>query len=90
VRRSARTKVATEADEVEHEHRRAIRLGEVHPIDPWPKPLAPEAPMLKEFTSRFLEYARLHVKESSYEFYAGAVSRLLSFPELASAQISKD
>jgi hypothetical protein len=57
VRRSARTKLATEAEEVEHEHRRAIRLGEVHPLDPWPKPLAPEAPMLKEFTNRFLEYA---------------------------------
>jgi hypothetical protein len=38
VRRSARTKVAMEAEEVEHEHRRAIRLGEVHPLDPWPKP----------------------------------------------------
>jgi integrase len=45
--------------------------------------------MLKEFTNRFLEYARLQVKESSFEFYAGAVSRLLSFPELASTQISK-
>jgi hypothetical protein len=41
VRRSARTKIATEAEEVEHEHRRAIRLGEVHPLDPWPKPPAP-------------------------------------------------
>ena len=36
VRRLARTQVATEADEVEHEHRRAIRLGEVHPLDPGP------------------------------------------------------
>lgn len=44
VRRSARTKIAMEAEEVEHEHRRAIRLGEVHPLDPWPKPPAPEAP----------------------------------------------
>jgi hypothetical protein len=89
VRRSARTKIETEAEEVEHEHRRAIRLGEIHPLDPWPKPPAPEAPTLKEFTNRFLEYARLQVKESSFEFYTGAVSRLLRFPELASAQISK-
>jgi hypothetical protein len=64
-------------------------LGEAHPLDPWPKPPAPEAPLLREFTNRFLEYARLHVKESSFELYAGAVSRLLRFPELASAQISK-
>lgn len=89
VRRSARTRIETEAEEVEHEHRRAIRLGEVHPLDPWPKPLAPEAPVLREFTTRFLEFARLHVKESSFEFYAGAVARLLAFPELANAQISK-
>jgi hypothetical protein len=34
IRRSARTKVAIEAEEVEHEHRRALRLGEVHPLDP--------------------------------------------------------
>lgn len=89
VRRSARTKIQTEAEEVEHEHRRAIRLGEVHPLDPWPKPPAPEAPILAEFTTRFLDYARLHVKESSFDFYAGAVARLLAFPELAKAQISR-
>lgn len=89
MRRSARTKIETEAQEVEHEHRRAIRLGDVHPLDPWPQPPAPEAPILREFTTRFLEYARLHVKESSFEFYAGAVARLLAFPEFANAQISK-
>lgn len=89
IRRSARTKIQAEAEEVEHEHRRAIRLGEVHPLDPWPKPPAPEAPILREFTTRFLEYARLHVKESTFEFYTGAVARLLAFPELANIQISK-
>lgn len=89
VRRSARTKMEIEPEEVEHEHRRAIRLGEVHPLDPWPKPPAPEVPLLREFTTRFLEYARLHVKESSLEFYAGAVARLLNFADLANAQISK-
>lgn len=89
VRRSARTKIDTEAEEVEHEHRRAIRLGEVHPLAPWPKPPAPEAPILREFTTRFLEYVRLHVKESTLEFYAGAVARLVAFSELANTQISK-
>jgi hypothetical protein len=69
VRRSART-IGSEAEEIEREHRRAIRLGEVHPLDPWPKPAAPEVPVLRQFTKRFLEYARLHVKESSFEFYA--------------------
>jgi hypothetical protein len=32
VRRSARTKVVTEAEGVEHEHGRALRLGEIQPI----------------------------------------------------------
>jgi len=89
IRRSARTKVATDAEEFEYEHRRALRLGEIHPLDSWPKPPMPEAPLLRDFSTRFLEYARLHVKESSFAFYGAAVSRLLAFPELASAQISK-
>src|SRR6185312_13506373 len=89
VRRSARTEIETEAEEVEAEHRRAIRLGEVHPLDAWPKPPEPDAPILKEFTSRFLEYARVHVKESTFEFYTGAVARLLRFADLANAQIAK-
>lgn len=89
IRRSARTKVAAEAEEVEHEHRRALRLGEVHPLDPWPKPPTPEAPLLRDFSTRFLEYTKLHVKESSFAFYAAAVSRFLASPDLANAQISK-
>lgn len=89
IRRSARTKVANEAEEVEHEHRRAPRLGEIHPLDPWPKPLKPEAPVLKDLATRFLEYARVHVKESSFTFYSRAVSRLVAFSELAHQQISK-
>jgi hypothetical protein len=42
IRRSARTRVPTEAEEVEREHRRALRLGEIHPLDPWPKPRNPK------------------------------------------------
>lgn len=89
IRRSARTKVASEAEEVEHEHRRALRLGEIHPSDAWPKPPIPEAPLLRDFCTRFLEYVSLHVKESSFAFYSAAVSRFLTFPDLACAKISK-
>jgi integrase len=58
-------------------------------LDPWPKPPTPKAPVLRDFSTRFLEYVRLHVKESSFAFYAAAVSRLLIFPDLANSQISK-
>jgi hypothetical protein len=44
---------------------------------------------LRNFSTRFLEYARLHVKESSFAFYAAAVSRFLAFADLANIQISK-
>jgi hypothetical protein len=47
IRRSARTKVSIEAEEVEREHRRALRLGEIHPLDTWPKPPNPDAPVLR-------------------------------------------
>jgi|GEM_PF-2210089 len=89
IRRSARTKIPTEAEEVEREHRRALRLGEIHPQGAWPKLPAPEAPILKEFTNRFLAYSKLHVKESSLEFYKRSVARFLAFPDLANEQISK-
>lgn len=89
VRRSARTKIAAEAEEVEHEHRRAVRLGEVHPLDPWPKPPNPVAPLLRDFAQRFLEFVRAHVKETTLVFYQGCVSRLGAFPELSGSQISK-
>jgi len=89
IRRSARTRVSFEAEEVEREHRRALRLGDVHPLDPWPKPPTPEAPLLRDFSRRFLEYVGLHVKESSFAFYAAAVSRFLASPDFANMQISK-
>ncbi|MGH9569596.1 MAG: tyrosine-type recombinase/integrase [Candidatus Angelobacter sp.] len=89
IRRSARTKVPAEAEEVEHEHRRALRLGEIHPLDAWPRPRPPEAPLLKDFVDRFLQYSQLQVKESTFGFYSKCISRLLGFPDLANAQISK-
>ncbi len=36
--KSARTQNKQDAKDAEEEHRRALRLGEIHPRDPWPKP----------------------------------------------------
>ena len=89
MRRSARTKVAIEPKRSStNTAGRSAWARFTHSIL-WPQAPAPEAPLLREFTNRFLEYARLHVKESSFEFYVGAVARLLNYPDLANAQISK-
>jgi hypothetical protein len=46
IRKSARTASLKRARDVEEEHRRALRLGTIHPADPWPapKPQAPASP----------------------------------------------
>jgi integrase len=43
IRKSARTGNKKKAGEAEDEHRRALRLGQIHPADPWPAP-KPQAP----------------------------------------------
>ena len=42
--KSARAKNRSDAKDVEDEHRRALRLGQIHPNDPWPKPAASAPP----------------------------------------------
>ncbi len=88
IRRSARTGNKRDAKDVEDEHRRALRLGEIHPLDPWPKPPAPEAPVFREFSKRFLEYAELHTKPGTHRFYEECLDRVLLFTPLADARLS--
>src|ERR1035438_1181699 len=47
IRQSAKTQNKATAKNVEEEHRRALRLGEVHPNDTWPKPAAIAPPMVR-------------------------------------------
>ena|SRR5271157_1805409 len=60
VRKSARTGNLRRAREVEEEHRRALRLGEIHPSDRWPspKPLTPQVPTVREFAEQFLGFCQ--------------------------------
>lgn len=89
VRRSAKTANKRLAREAEEEHKRAIRLGQIHPRDPWPMTPAPQAPTLEVFSKRFLEHAKLHVKPSSLTYYEVCLARLLSLRELSSESISR-
>src|SRR5438094_5018670 len=41
IRRSAKTSAKRKAEQQEEDHRTALRRGEVHPLDPFPKVEAP-------------------------------------------------
>lgn len=90
IRKSAKTGSVKKAREVEEEHRRALRLGLIHPADPWPKqePKAPEIPSLREFSKQFLAFVEVQKKAGTARFYQTGVNRLLSFSPLADALLS--
>jgi integrase len=87
VRKSARTSNVKRAREAEEEHRRALRLGLVHPADPWPKakPQTPKVPTLREFTKQFLAFVDVQKKSGTARFYKVCANRLLCFSALADA-----
>jgi len=91
VRKSARTNNIKRAREVEEEHRRALRLGLVHPADPWPKkkPQAREIPTLRDFTKQFIAYVEIQKKSGTAQFYKTCLNRVLHFSALADSLVSE-
>jgi integrase len=89
VRRPAHTTRKQEAIDTERDHRRALRLRSIHPLDPWPPAAPPQAPTLKDFSKRFDEYARLHCKPRSAQFYKDCLRRALCFHPLAEIPMSE-
>jgi integrase len=88
IRRPAHTRRQREAQNIEDEHRRALRLGQVHPLDPWPPAAPPQAPTLKDFSERFLKHIRLHAKASTATFYNTCLKRTLPFHPLSEIPMS--
>jgi integrase len=88
VDRSAHTKRRRQAEELEDEHRRALRLGQVDPLAPWPPAAPPQAPTLKDFSERFLKHVRLHAKASTAVFCETCLNRTLSFHPLSEILMS--
>jgi integrase len=86
--KSAKTRSKADAKDVEDEHRRALRLGEIHPNDPWPKPTASAPPICRAFSKDFLQYAKTHTKPGTYTFYEGCLGRLLTFAAIADAPLN--
>lgn len=86
--KSAKTQNRNDAKDVEDEHRRALRLGEIHPRDPWPKPTASAPPIFRAFAKEFLRYAKTHTKPGTHTFYEGSLGRLLTFVSIADTPLN--
>ncbi|MGA2902336.1 MAG: site-specific integrase [Candidatus Korobacteraceae bacterium] len=86
--KSARTQNKQDAKDAEDEHRRALRLGEIHPRDPWPKLSAVSPPIFRAFAREFLQYAKTHTKPGTHTFYDGCLERLLAFAAIADAPLN--
>ena len=60
--KSAKTQNRNAAKEAEDEHRRALRLGQIHPSDSWPKPTAGAPPVFRSFAKDILA-----IRQDSHE-----------------------
>ena len=83
IRQTAKTQNRNAAKDVEEEHRRALRLGEIHPNDPWPKLTTSAPPVFRAFAKEFLQYAKTHTKAGTHTFYKVCLDRLLTFAAIA-------
>lgn len=88
IRQSAKTDNKKDAKDAENEHRRALRLGEIHPNDPWPKPAASAPPVFRAFAREFLAYAETHTMPGTRTFYGVCLERILTFAAVADAPLN--
>jgi len=86
--KSARTQNKQDAKDTEDEHRRALRLGEIHPLDPLPKPTATGPPVFRTFAKDFLQFCKTHTKPGTHKFYDDCLARLLAFAAIADAPLN--
>jgi integrase len=86
--KSAKTQKRKDAEDAEDEHRRALRLGEIHPNDPWPKPAINAPPVFRAFAKEFLQFAKTHTKPGTHTFYSVCLDRLLTFAAIADTPLN--
>ena len=87
IRQTAKTQNRNAAKDVEEEHRRALRLGEIHPNDPWPKAGTIGPPIFRAFAREFLQYVKTNTKPGTHTFYSVCLDRLLTFAAIADAPL---
>jgi integrase len=90
IRQSAKTNSKAKAKDVEAAHRLALRMGQCHPNDPWPAPIAStHTPTLRAFAPEFLQHVKTNRKSGTLRFYKGGLGRLLNFTALADVALDK-
>ena len=89
IRRSAKTSAKRKAEGQEEDHRTALRRGEIHPLDPFPRVEGPALkPMtLPEYSEVVLRHVALRAKPRTLNFYKQCLERIEKFPRLAHAPI---
>lgn len=87
IRQTAKTHKRKDAEDAENEHKRALRLGEIHPNDPWPKPAVSAPPVFRAFVKEFVAYTKTHTKPGTHTFYDVCLDRLLTFAAIADAPL---
>jgi len=86
--RSAKTRNKEAAKDLQDKHRLALRAGDIHPRDPWPKPTASAPPVFRLFAKEFLQFAKTNTKAGTHTFYNGCLERLLAFAAIADAPLN--
>ena len=89
IRQSAKTQKRKDAQEAEDEHRRALRLGEIHPNDPWPKATIGGPPVFRAFAKDFLAFVKTQKKLGTHTFYKVSLNRILCFAAIADSPLDK-
>lgn len=85
--KSARTHKRKDAENAENEHKRALRLGEIHPNDPWPKVVSIGSPVFRQFSKEFLQHVMTQRKAGTHTFYSVCLDRILTFAAIADAPL---
>jgi integrase len=87
IRKAAHTHNREEAKDAQDGHKHALRMGLIHPLDPWPapKPQVQKALAVREFTKQFLAFVEVQKKAGTKRFYGLCTNRILRFAPLADA-----
>src|SRR5271165_5969310 len=89
IQRSAKTGNSRKAGEVEEEHRRALRLGLIHPSDSWPKVSLAVPPTFRAFSERFTKHNSAHTKAGTVRFYEECLARILRYSAIADVPLTE-